>query len=243
MTPGSLFCLCPSKNTRPGWEAPSSPASAHFCTCGWGGSSLRRWDPVLFARGDRTEIAFSFVPFYASRRHKLAIKNKQPAMWSDLLLEKFTMWISLSIVPEACVVVQNLSHWGKSICFWNIQCLNSWASTVFQFYVYVCSYVSPHASYVMCVDMWTLEGLDKAQNGSACFHPQQQSETSCRCLIWQLKELVHPNYRKITYISIFCLDLSLADFEFICTYSESSVCEIFFHHSHCCHWTMSSERQ
>lgn len=192
-------------------------------------------------------IAFTFVPFSAWQRHKLTIKNKQPIMCSDVIRKpshvtpvcrsfwKYRMW----------GIVQNLSHWGETICSRDIQCLNPWASTVFfQFYVYVYSYVSPHASFEMCVDMWALEGLDEAQNGGACFHLQQQSEPSCRCLIWQWKGFGSPKLQKKTpYILMYCLESSHVDFEFICTCSESSISEIFFHHNHCCDWTTSSERK
>lgn len=83
----------------------------------------------------------------------------------------------------------------------------------------ICLQLCCSSCFIMCVDMWTLEGLDKAQNCGVCFHPQQ-SEASCRSLIWQLKGLVHQNHWKITY-------LSLAEFwAYLQIYS--SVCLNFF---------------
>lgn len=38
-------------------------------------------------------IAFTFVPFSAWQRHKLTIKNTQPIMCSDVLLENLPMWL------------------------------------------------------------------------------------------------------------------------------------------------------
>lgn len=128
-------------------------------------------DLALFAGVKRTEIASTFKTFYVWQWLKLTMKNMPRIMCLDLLLETLTTSIQFAHRSgHMWGIMQNLSHWGKTICSPSIQCLDLWASTVFQLYIYVYSYVSPHASFEMCVDMWTLEGLDKAQNGRACFH-------------------------------------------------------------------------
>lgn len=193
-------------------------------------------------------IAFTFVPFSAWQRHKLTIKNKQPIMCSDVLLENLPMWLQFvdrsgSTVCGASYRICHIEGKQSALEISSVS-IHEHPLFFFQFYVYVYSYVSPHASFEMCVDMWALEGLDEAQNGGACFHLQQQSEPSCRCLIWQWKGFGSPKLQeKNPYILMYCLELSHVDFEFICTCSESSISEIFFHHNHCCDWTTSSERK
>ena len=63
----------------------------------------------------------------------------------------------------------------------------------FQLLVLYSIYVCSHASFIIFVDMWTLEGFDKSRNIRAGFMLQQISDFCSRCMDWQFKRLIHQN--------------------------------------------------
>lgn len=139
--------------------------------------------------GDRIETACAFMPFLvfsAVTGKSFHVNPVCRLLWMYVGCRKES--VTLREKPSALRVTRVSVH--EQPLF------------IFQLYACVYSSDSPHASFVMWLDMWTLQGLDKAQKSKACFHPQQQSEGSCRCLIWHLKKgLVHSKWPKRNLLS------------------------------------------
>lgn len=168
-------------------------------------------------------------------------------MCSDVLLENLPMWIQfVDRSGRVWGIVQNLSHWGKTICSRGIQCLNPWASTVvffFSSFMYMFTAMFLLMLHLKCV--WTCGPLGvwiRHRIVEHVFISNNNQSPAADSWFGSERDLVHPNYRHPPpplYILTYCLELSHVDFEFICTFYIGD----FFHHNHCCDWTMSSERK
>lgn len=151
-------------------------------------------------------IAFTFVPFSAWQRHKLTIKNKQPIMCSDVLLENLPMWLQFvdRSGSTVCGESYRICHIEGKQSALEISSVSIHEHPLFFFFSFMYMFTAMFLLMLHLKCVWTCGPLRvwmRHRMVEHVFISNNNQSPAADAWFGSERDLVHPNYRKKTLYS------------------------------------------